>query len=277
MPECGFARGKDGRFTGARDTECMTQSVEHLQTPAAIASARLVRRLGVIGDLHAEHRRLAQVLDWFSGQEIDAIVCTGDVADGRGCIEESCRLLDAAGVQVVAGNHDRWLLQNKVRHVPGAHAREALSPHALDFLQALPRTRAIDTLSGRLLLCHGIAENDMAKIWPGSSRLPVERSECLDSIIASGDYRYLINGHLHYRVLIDFERLLVMNAGTLRGVYAGVSIMDFDADAVRSFAVTDEEPPRLVAEQSLSPSAPRRVWRNTQCFDGDWEPVTLYG
>ena len=277
MPDRRMGRGKDGRFTGSQHTARMVQSVDHLQTPAAIAPVATVRRLGVIGDLHAEHRRLDQVLNWFSGQNIDAIVCTGDVADGRGCIEESCRLLDAAGVHVVAGNHDRWLLQNKVRHVPDAHARDALSAGALEFLQALPRTRAIETVSGRLLLCHGIAENDMAKIWPGSSRLPVERSECLDAIIASGDYRYLINGHLHYRVLIDFERLLVMNAGTLRGAYAGVSIMDFGADIVRSFAVTDDEPPRPVAEQPLTPSAPRRIWRNTQCFDGAWEPLALYG
>ncbi|MFM8355129.1 MAG: metallophosphoesterase family protein [Gammaproteobacteria bacterium] len=255
----------------------MTSTVEHLESPAAIATAPSVRRLGVIGDLHAEHRRLGQVLDWFAGQRVDAIVCTGDVADGRGCIEESCRLLEAAGVHVVAGNHDRWLLQNKVRHVPDAHAREALSARALDFLHALPRTRALDTVAGRLLLCHGIAENDMAKIWPGSSRLPVERSECLDVIIASDQYRFLINGHLHYRVLIDFERLLVMNAGTLRGAYAGVSIMDFGADTVSAYAVTDDEPPRPVAEQPLSPRAPRRIWRNTQCFDGAWEPLALYG
>ena len=37
------------------------------------------RRIGVIGDVHSEHERLETALDWFAGQNVDGVICTGDV------------------------------------------------------------------------------------------------------------------------------------------------------------------------------------------------------
>ena len=233
-------------------------------------------RVGVIGDVHAEHHRLEKVLDWLAGQNVDAIICTGDLADGRGCIDRTCALLDNAGAIAVAGNHDRWLLQDRVRHLPDAHRLDAIDDRTVEYLRTLPTSVTLQTAAGSLMLCHGVGENDLAKIWPGTDRSPIERSARLDEIIAAGCIRFLVNGHLHFRVMIDFENLLVLNAGTLKGGYAGVSVMDFAADGVASFAVTDEGPPVLVAEHSLTPTASRRIWRDTQCFDGAWEPLALY-
>jgi putative phosphoesterase len=237
----------------------------------------MIRRLGVIGDLHAEDRRLARVFDWLAGAGVDAIVCTGDVADGRGCVDRSCRLLQEAGVVVVSGNHDRWLLQDRVRHVPDAHRLHALEERSIDFLRSLPRSAELETVAGRLLLCHGVGENDLGKVWPGTARSPIERSAELDALIEAGRYRFLVNGHLHYRVLIDFHDLLLMNAGTLKGPYAGFSIMDFEHDQVTAFGLDDDGAPRKLAEHALAPAADRRVWRDTQAFDGAWQPLALYG
>jgi len=236
----------------------------------------MIRRLAVLGDLHAEDRRLAGALEWLAGQRVDAIVCTGDIADGRGCVDVSCRLLHEARVVAVAGNHDRWLLQDRVRHIPEAHRRDQLHDQSIAYLQALPRTAELHTVAGRLLLCHGVAHNDLGKVWPGTERSPIERSAELDEVIESGRYRFLVNGHLHYRVLIDFEALLLVNAGTLKGPYAGFSVMDFEQDCIASFGLEDQSP-QLLAERPLTPSPERRVWRNTQAFDGDWQPVALYG
>jgi predicted phosphodiesterase len=235
-----------------------------------------LRRIGVIGDVHAEHDRLGKVLDWLQGQNVDAIICTGDLADGRGCVDETCALLESAGAIAVAGNHDRWLLQDRVRHLPDAHRLDTIKERTEQYLRSLPRSVTLETTLGSLMLCHGVGESDMAKIWPGTSRSPIERSTRMDEIIASDRFRFLVNGHLHYRVMIDFENLLVLNAGTLKGQYAGVTVMDFQADGVASFAISDEGSPVLVAEHTLSPTASRRIWRDTRCFDGAWEPLALY-
>jgi len=235
----------------------------------------MIGRLGIIGDLHGEHDRLAGVLDWFGGQQTDALICTGDVADGRGCINQSCDLLRDAGVQTVAGNHDRWLLADRVRHVPDAHSRDELSDDNLEFLESLPRWRSLETLRGPLMLCHGIENNDLAEVWPGRKPAEIKRSSALDDLLERNQYRFLINGHMHFRMLIDFENLLLMNAGTIKGNYAGVSIIDFDEGTITAFTIRDGIQPDRLVEHELSPGK-RRVWRNTAEFDAGSTPVTLY-
>ncbi len=235
------------------------------------------RRLGVIGDVHGEHRRLDAALNFIIGAGVDAICCTGDVADGQGCVDTCCALLESADVLTVAGNHDRWLLADRMRSVPHAHDRAQLNGASLDYLAALPVMRRIETPSGSALLCHGVGENDLRKVWPGSARMPVERSPELDALIARGDTHWVINGHLHYRVIVNFERLTVLNAGTLKGEHRpGVSILDFDCGTATAFEFGTEGSLHRVAERPLRDDAERRVWCDTQEFDGAWTPVTLY-
>ena len=235
----------------------------------------MIRRLGIIGDLHGEDVRLARALEWLHGQQLDALVCTGDIADGRGCINRSCSLLIQADVAVVAGNHDRWLLADRVRHIADAHRAEQLTDDNLEFLQELPKQRRLQTLLGDLMLCHGVADNDLGKVWPGTAKSTVRRSAELDALIAGGDYRFLINGHMHFRVLIDFPELLLINAGTLKGEYGGISVADFESDQISAYEVGDGVTPVLVSQHTLT-SVSRRIWADTQAFDANWQPVTLY-
>ncbi len=235
-----------------------------------------IRRLGVIGDLHGEDQRLDVVIEWFSGQQVDALVCTGDIADGRGCINRSCELLRQGDVRTVAGNHDRWLLNDKVRHVTDAHSKEELSDDNLAYVAELKRQRRLETTNGSLLLCHGAAEDDMARIWPGRKPGEEKRSKALDEVIESKCFRYVINGHMHFRVLIDFVDMTLLNAGTLRGDHAGVSLLDFEGDSVSTYSVSDAAKPERILERQLAPGCDRRIWRDTQEFDGTWTPVTLH-
>ena len=87
-----------------------------------------MERIGIIGDVHAEHQRLETALDLFEKKKVDLLLCTGDLADGRGDLDACCSMLTDAGALVVAGNHDRWFLEEKVRHVADAHYRQHASP-----------------------------------------------------------------------------------------------------------------------------------------------------
>ena len=236
-----------------------------------------VKRIGVVGDVHGEDRRLAAALEWIHGQRVDALICTGDVADGPGDIEECCELLRQAGVATVRGNHDRWLLDDRVRHIPDAHRLADLSDDAREFLTKLPRTLSFETLRGPLLLCHGVANNDLRKVWPGTERMPVERSAELDAIVEERKYRFLVNGHMHYRVLIDFPDLVLLNAGTLASRHRpGISLIDFETGSVSAHEFEGDRVGDVVAEHPLETAGDRRVWRDTQEFDGAWQPVALY-
>lgn len=235
-----------------------------------------IRRAGVIGDVHAEDERLAGALEWLSGQDVDVILCTGDVADGVGCVNTACSLLRDADVLTVAGNHDRWLLQDRVRHVADAHFLADLDDESRDYLTALPRLRTLNTVAGPLLLCHGVVENDLAKVWPGTERSPIERSTEMDDLVAASTHRFVVNGHMHYRVLIDFEGVVLVNAGTIRGPFSGVTVIDFEGDFAAAYERDGNGRAHRVAEHELTRNGERRIWRDTQEFDGFWQPVTLH-
>ena len=116
----------------------------------------------------------------------------------------------------------------------------------------------------------------MRKVWPGSARMPIERSLELDSLIELDDTRFVFNGHLHYRVIVNFERLTLLNAGTLKGEHRpGVMLLDFDAQTVTAFEFASNLGLQRVAERAMRDET-RRIWRDTQEFDSAWTPVALY-
>ena len=198
-------------------------------------------KLGIIGDVHAEHDRLAMALEHLHQLDVDEILCTGDIVDGRGCPDVSVELLKQASVTTVRGNHDRWLLQEKARHVPQAHFAEDLSGDTLEYLDNLSTQETIATIDGNLLLCHGVADDDLRKVWPGTERMPAEKSKGLDEIIRGGEFRYVINGHMHFRTIIHFEALTLINAGTLKGEHwPGFSILDLEEAEITAYEFRED-------------------------------------
>lgn len=234
-----------------------------------------VSRLGLIGDVHAEHIRLEKALAFLQQEHVDDILCTGDIVDGDGCPEASVRLLKKWNVRTVRGNHDRWILQDKARHIPDAHLADELSSETIRYLENLPTQIQINTTAGAALLCHGIADDDLRKVWPGSERMGIERSRALDKLIDEGRHRYVINGHMHFRTMIHFSSLTLINAGTLRGQHwPGFSIVDFDEQVIHAYEFRDDNV-ALAKSQGLCEDH-HVIWQNTQSFNGGWEPVRLF-
>lgn len=205
------------------------------------------------------------------------MVCTGDVVDGVGCPDECVVLLRSEGIHTVRGNHDRWILEDKARHVPDAHHRSHLADSTLDYLSTLPTQVTLPTVDGDLLLCHGVGDDDLRKVWPGTERMAIERSAELDAIILDERYRYLVNGHMHFRTMMYFETMTLINAGTLRGAHwPGFSLVDFEAREIRAWVFSpDCSEPSLAKTTSLDATPDDEVWRTTQCFAGNWDPIRL--
>ena len=212
--------------------------------------------IGLIGDVHSEHARLEQALVFLHSAGIKTIVCTGDIVDGPGCPNQSIELLKAYGVKTVAGNHDRWLLENKVRHLPMAHHKADLSVQSLNYLQRLNKTESINCHGQRLLLCHGMGDRDLGKAWPGTDAMPIERQR-----------------NQFARLGLDFKTLTVINAGTLTGHrWPGFSVLDLDEKSVQAFEFTPQGVQPAIALKV--PTQPE--WQDTQSFQGDWEPLVLF-
>ena len=64
------------------------------------------RRIGLIGDVHAEDKRLQAAISYLQLADVDSLICTGDIVDGNGDPDACIRILEDNDVHVVQGNHD---------------------------------------------------------------------------------------------------------------------------------------------------------------------------
>jgi predicted phosphodiesterase len=176
----------------------------------------VLRRVAVIGDVHAEDEQLERALVAARALDVDAIACTGDVVDGRGSVARCCTLLRTYDVLCVRGNHDRWLFSGTLRDVPGATTVQHLSPDDRQFLERLPAVRELAIPDGRMLLCHGVGEFDLEKVTSYDTDYSLRTNRYLQNVIGSGKYRGMVNGHSHERLLRRVGPFVIVNAGTLK-------------------------------------------------------------
>jgi diadenosine tetraphosphatase ApaH/serine/threonine PP2A family protein phosphatase len=116
-------------------------------------------RTAFISDIHANLDALNVVLEDIKGQNIDRIVCLGDIV-GYGPEPNECSSLvkEVAKVTVV-GNHDYAALGkmdtlgfNEYARAAADWTAESLSEDAVQFLESLPLTALLD--DGQTLLVH---------------------------------------------------------------------------------------------------------------------------
>jgi putative phosphoesterase len=209
-------------------------------------------RFGAIGDVHQEDAALEAALAFFAAEGVQHVLCVGDVADGVGDLDRCCQLLREHRVATVRGNHERWLLAGSMRELDEALPVADLSEQARAFLSALPTTRSFRTAAGELLLCHGLADNDMASVRAGDFGYALECNDELAALRSEGRYRWVVNGHTHDAGLRSFDGLTIINAGTLHRAFEPcVVVVDLDAGWAREHVLVRDEVAGL----------PRREWQ----------------
>lgn len=212
----------------------------------------ILNRIAVIGDVHAEDQNLSRVLQWLETQSFDALLCTGDVVNGRGDAGKCIDLLRAANVLTVRGNHDQWFLAGGWDW-PDATPQNALGVADEKWLQSLPATREFSTAVGPLLLCHGVGENNMQLLRPDDYGYALESNSPLQKLLAEDYFRVMIGGHSHRRMVGAFGDLVVINAGTLRGDHEPCfALVDFEARHVQFFDVLKDKI-EAAREEKLQP------------------------
>lgn len=199
----------------------------------------LRERVALIGDVHGEDAALQAILSFLADLgPLDAILCTGDIPGraGVGNTGRCCALLDAAGAFTIRGNHDRWFFEKTGKRF--GDDTGPLAPAELTFLRRLPTTRSFDTPHGALLLCHGVATDDMSGIYPGGDDDMIDR--VLESYGLPGDYALMIAGHTHRRMVRPLPSgMLLLNPGTLRwDEEPGFGVLDLEAGVLQFYDLT---------------------------------------
>lgn len=204
---------------------------------------QLLRRAGIVGDLHAEHEQLERLLDEFERAGVDAVLCVGDIVDGDGDVNRCCAMLEERGVQCVAGNHDRWLLSNELRDLPDATPANALGPRSRAFLEKLPVKRYFETPRGRLMLCHGVGDDDMAQVKADHLEFELQSNKALKRVLRGARCDFMVAGHTHQTMVRRIEHLTLINAGTVYRRYEqSAALVDFELGRVHFYELGSGRP-----------------------------------
>ncbi|MGH7550846.1 MAG: metallophosphoesterase family protein [Gemmatimonadota bacterium] len=111
-------------------------------------------RIGIVADVHANLEALEPVLVWLDGQDIEEIVCLGDVVGYGGDPERCIEIVRARCSITVRGNHDHAVFEPALRSEFNDHARRAVERHAemlgqgeRDWLASLPPVASRESLA----------------------------------------------------------------------------------------------------------------------------------
>jgi predicted phosphodiesterase len=215
----------------------------------------MLRRLGVIGDVHCESETLGRVLDALDELSVDAVLCVGDIVDGPGDADATMATLEGRGVQCVAGNHERWLLAGEQRTL--ANATQEINDGSRTFIESLPKLRRYATPNGNALLCHGVGDDDEAWLLPDTRGYALQDIPTLRELMVDEDVQFMLGGHTHERMVRVFPGLTVVNAGTIHRNYEQTfMVVDFAAMRVAFYSAAEATTGKLIEEIELPTPPP---------------------
>jgi predicted phosphodiesterase len=210
----------------------------------------MLSRLGVIGDVHCESKTLGRVLDALETMGVDAILCVGDLVDGPGDADSTLAILEARGVQCVAGNHERWFLNGEQRSVD--NATHEINEVSRTFIESLPRGRRYATPRGTALLCHGVGDDDEAWLKPDTRGYALQDIPTLRELMLDENIQFMIGGHTHERMVRVFPGLTILNAGTIHPNFEQTfMVSDFGAMRVGFYSAAEANMGELIEEVEL--------------------------
>lgn len=165
-------------------------------------------RIGIISDLHCSPAPLAEALQIFADEEVDDILCAGDIAGYYDALEDTIELLRQADCMTIIGNHDQsWLEKKPVENDCPIRA----------YLQQLPQTLELEIEGRRIFAVHASPPSEQhggIKLLDQQGRVIEERKAEWGERLAGFDYDVLIVGHTHQVYAEQLGELLVVNPGS---------------------------------------------------------------
>ncbi len=176
-------------------------------------------RLALISDLHGNAVSLSTVLEDIDRQDVDQIVCLGDVATLGPRPKEVIAKLREIGCRCILGNHDAFMfdedLMRTYSEVPIVvnavdWCRDLLSPGEIDFLRTFETSISLELAPGvEALLFHGSPRSHMEDLLATTDAAELDR--CLGETGAT----VLAGGHTHIQMMRQHHGKLLVNPGSV--------------------------------------------------------------
>lgn len=151
-------------------------------------------KLGLISDIHEDVVNLQKALDRFQAEGVDQVVMIGDIFEMGKHIKETCRLLKAANVIGVWGNHDYGLCVE-----PTEEMRSRYGDEVIDFMTSLrPRLEIEGCYFSHVE--PWLNPEVLLDLWYFEG--PPDEPAKLDRIFNAVPHRLMFAGHYHKWLLV---------------------------------------------------------------------------
>jgi len=182
-------------------------------------------KLGVITDIHNNVIALNAIINEFKEQDVDGILCCGDIIGIGPRPEETVKTMMSLDnlLACVRGNHERYCLEGMPSAVPNDEHMDLgemehhnwehnlLSTKSRAFLESLPYSEYLDICGIRIYISHYCInkENQYCNYTPNPSK------EDLDKMFSKIDADLILYGHDHTSSVVTIDKKWYVNCGSL--------------------------------------------------------------
>lgn len=168
-------------------------------------------QIGLISDIHADLNALELALDLLQQQNVDHILCAGDLVDKGVDGDTVVSLIREHKIPCVMGNHDEkaprsnfWLKQGH-----GSSHASLLTEDSLAFLGQLPPTQRFEWLGKVVVLAHGRPWSNNEYLYTTSDK------DTIRTVIRYVQADVVILGHTHKPMQIKVGDSWILNPGSV--------------------------------------------------------------
>lgn len=193
-------------------------------------------KIGLISDTHSTTEPLKEALSLFEREQVDSIICAGDIAGyGKDKLPQTIDLLINSNCQMISGNHD-YCSQD---YDYGNHKQEIE-----DFFNNLPKTLELTIEGKRIYVAHAeppdLQHGGIKLLDPEGNVLP-DRKEKWTEKLKTLDCDILIVGHTHQVFSEQLGEVFVINPGSSTFNHT-CSILTLPEMKVDVFPLSNKEP-----------------------------------
>lgn len=169
--------------------------------------------IGILSDIHGDLEALNTALASLQREQVDLIVCAGDLVDFGLDNDEVVEKIQALGIPCVQGNHDRLAEERQAlrrAQIENGMRVRLLKDETIQHLIHLPTQLRYTWEGVRVLLVH-------TNPWESDTDYIAEKSQpaLLRRVADTAEADITIVGHTHAPVRIDVGDRLILNPGSV--------------------------------------------------------------
>jgi putative phosphoesterase len=166
------------------------------------------KRIGLISDVHSSPGPLAEALEIFSHEQVDDIICCGDIAGYYESLEPTIELLARSNCKAIVGNHDQDYLEET--------SQDGESSIRV-YLQKLPQTLDLEIEGKRIYVVHANPPSEQhggIKLLDQQGEVRQDRIDEWSMALSELEHDVLIVGHTHQVYAVQLGEVFVVNPGS---------------------------------------------------------------